>query len=266
MKRNESINLRMLFRTIKLLSAICLVLCSSNFSYASRPLITEDDGVAGNGIFQMEIGTDYTVQNNNDKNYSIVFVPIYGIVENTEISLELPYKFIRTNDGNNTEGISDINLVSKTLLIPKGNINPVFLLKTQVKLSNGSREKGLGSGDEDIGFIGVFGKAFGTFTIHSNFGYVFVGKKIDNTINNYILYSISCEYLLNEKFKLVGEIYQDSDFHYDIGSFEHHTLNPLIGMNYQLNGKINIDIAYRIGIVHGKKSVDGIITGMSFYF
>lgn len=255
---------KIMWRIYPIINLIMIIFIS--YSFAARPLTTEDAGVAGNRIFQIEIGTDYTIQDNNDKNYSTVFVPIYGITENIELSLELPYKFIRPNAGNNDEGISDINLVSKTLLISEGKINPAFLLKTQIKLSNGSQEKGTGSGDEDIGFIGVFGKTFEAFTIYANLGYVFVGKKIDNSINNYIVYSISSEYLLTGKFKLVAEIYQESDLHYDIGAFEHHTLNPLIGMSYQLNDSIIFDIAYRIGIVHGKKSVEGLITGMSFYF
>ena len=124
--------------------------------------------------------------------------------------------------------MNDINLVIKTLIIPEREYMPTFLLKTQVKLSNGDERKGLGSGDEDIGFAGVLTKQLGAFIVHANLGYTFVGKKErPNSFKNYILYGFAFEYSINEKLKIVGEIYGESDSHSDIGSFQHHILNPL---------------------------------------
>jgi len=235
-----------------------------NPSYAARPLATEDAGVAGKGAFQIEVSEDYAKQDNNDKAYTFLFVPIYGLTERIELSAEFPYVLIRPKEGDKEEGLSDINLVLKTLIIPEGKIKPAFLLKTQVKLSNGDEKRGLGSGDKDVGFVGVTTKILRPFTIHANFGYTFVGRKTDGSLKDYILYGIACEYSLNKKIKIAGELYGESDSHFDIGTFKHHNFGPLIGLTYQLTGKIILDTAFYSAIADGKGSEYGLTLGISY--
>ena len=64
-----------------------------------------------------------------------------------------PNSLIAPNTGCNEKGLSEINLVIKDLIIPEEEIMPAFLLKTQIKLSNGNVKKEFGSGDRRIGFV-----------------------------------------------------------------------------------------------------------------
>ena len=234
-------------------------------SHADRPLNTEDAEVTDKGFFQIEVGIDCEKQFNK-KNYSIIYVPIYGLTERMEFSIEIPYSLITPNTGFSRKGLSDINLVIKDLIIPEEEIMPAFLLKTQIKLSNGNVKKELGSGDKHIGFVGVATKTFESFTLHTNLGYTFVGSKADNSLKDYILYSIACEYYLRKKMKIMGELYGESDPHSNPSSFKRHILNPLMGLSFQLNEKVILDYAFKVGITRGKKSEYGIVFGLSVSF
>ena len=245
---------------------IGLLLFTTKVSYAARPLSTEDARVAGKGSFQIEIGSDFVNMGNRENEYTFLFVPIYGITERLEISAELPYSLINHNVDNQRNGFSDINFVLKDLIIPEGDFTPAFLLKTQIKLANGDVRKGFGNGDIDVSLIFVLTKELRKFTFHLNPGYTFVGKKVDNSLNDYILYDAACEYALNKKLKITGEVHVESDTHYDKGIFKHYNLNPLAGLIYQLNGKTIFDIGFKTGISHGKILNHGLTLGMSISF
>jgi hypothetical protein len=107
--------------------------------------------------------------------YSLV--PIYDLTERIEFSLEFPYTSFRSNESEDEDGLSDITLVLKTLLFPEENTTPAFLLKSVVKLNNGDYDRGLGSGDKDVGFVLVVTKNTGMSTFHGNLGYTFTGKE-----------------------------------------------------------------------------------------
>ncbi len=169
-------------------------------------------------------------------------------------------------EGHTVRGLEDINLIAKTLIIPEGKACPAFLLKWQIKLSNGDWKKGLGTGDIDWGVVGVLSRETNPFTFHVNFGYIRVGKKNDQELNNYILYGIACEYELHPKLKLAGEIYGESGNHFDIGAFKHHNLIPLIGVIYQCSKKAALDVGIKMGISEGESNEYGFTLGLTTGF
>ena len=230
--------MRLFLLSLIVLNLFCLP------AWAARPLATEDPGVCGKGVSQLEVDGNYSWQDGS-RDYALVVVPIYGFADNLEFSIELPYKLVRPAGGLGNEGFSDANLVLKTLFINECPTNPAFLIKSVVKLASGNQPSGLGSGDVDLGFVAVAGKAFGPLMVNANLGYTFVGRKANPTLNNYILYAISSEYFLTDKFKLVSELYGEQNHHYDTGSFIHRASNSLIGMTYQLGGNTIVDVAVR---------------------
>ena len=55
-------------RRIFLVSALTVILLMKvNYTFAERPFSTEDAGVAGKGVFQLELGAEYVRQSNIDK-------------------------------------------------------------------------------------------------------------------------------------------------------------------------------------------------------
>ncbi|MFC1480235.1 transporter [Candidatus Omnitrophota bacterium] len=243
-----------------------LFMLNCRIAYAVRPLSTEDASVVGRGTGEAEIGFEYARQDNRDDNYAVIFMPIYGITEYMQVSIELPLDIKSHKDEPTLAGLGDITLSLKTLLAPeKGNV-PSFSLKTDFKIANGNEEKGFGSGDTDIGFILSATKTFSLITMYGSIGYVFVGDKEKDVFNDAILYGIALEYALTSKLNIVSEIYGEGDLVFVTGAFEEHAINPLVGLNYRIKENIILDTAFKMGISRDKKTEYGIIGGTTISF
>ncbi len=242
-----------------------VLLVKINDVQAGRPFATEDAGVAGKGIFQLELGREYADQSNDDNEFFFQFVPIYGLTERLELSVELPYKFVPVSEGEDISGVEDAILALKTLIVEEGERIPALLLKTVVKFDNGDQNNGLGSGDTDLGFVAVATKGIDGLTLHSNIGYTLTGKDFDPAFRNYILYGIAGEYVLTEKANLMAEIYGESNSHFHIGAFKHHDLQMLLGLTYQLPEMFVIDSGLKIGLLENSPDF-GFTLGVSINF
>jgi hypothetical protein len=213
-------------------------------SFAYRPLGTEDAGVAGKGVAQMEISWDY-LKWNGEKEHVFLLVPIYGLTERLELSAEMPYLIHKFEEEPSEEGVGDINLVVKYLLINEGVKNPAFTLKGVVKLDNGDFEKGLGSGDKDYSIFVVVSKNIKDLTLHGQLGYTWIGKEKDENLRNIYLYGLALDYGLTEAFHIVGEI--NGYRHPDRREAE-DPRNILLGITYKLSEKLILDLAIRRGL------------------
>lgn len=251
-------------RKILIFGLFFIFLC--RHAYAGRPFSTEDAGVAGKGVIQEEFGIESVWQEKGDKKYAFSSASIYGLTEGMEFSVEAPYMIIEPKEGEKESGIDDMTLVLKTVLFPERDDMPQFLVKTTLKLANGNEDRGLGSGDEDIGLSVVATKNTGPAIFHANLGYVFTGDKFDTTLNDYMLYGLAGEYSLTPRLSIVTEIYSESSSHHETGAFKHYVLSPLLGLTYGLSEGILFDIAFKLGIEDDKEPERGIITGLSISF
>ena len=142
---------------------------------AYRPFVTEDAGVAGKGVAQLEVSWDYLGWENNDKENIFLFVPVIGVTERIELSVEIPYLLHNPDEGKRENGIGDVTIVGKLLLIEEKSKIPGFTLKGIVKTESGDEEKALGTGDEHYSIVAVMSKTIGGFKLHGMFGYSFIG-------------------------------------------------------------------------------------------
>src|SRR3990172_6906082 len=144
-----------------------LVFLTAGIASAYRPLATEDAGVAGKGIAQAEVSWDNITWKNSDKEDIYLLVPIYGLTENLELSVEIPYHYHKPSSGPSEEGTGDMNIVDKYLLIPGGTEGLAFVAKGIVKMDNGDYDRGLGSGDKDYSIVAVLSETVGQLTGHA---------------------------------------------------------------------------------------------------
>lgn len=215
---------------------------------AYRPLGTEDAGVAGKGVAQTEVSWDYLKWNDDELNHESVFmlVPIYGLTENLELSVEIPYLIHDLKGGSSQEGIGDVNLVAKYLLIEEGEKNPAFAVKGVAKLDNGDYDNGLGSGDKDYSLFAVASKAIGPVTLHGQFGYTWVGDEEDSNLRDITLYGLAIDYALTEPFHILAEL--NGNRHPDQTAEEEDPRNALAGVTYKVSDNLTLDAAYRWGL------------------
>ena len=231
-------------------------------AFAGRPFSTEDAGVAGPGVFQLEEGMEFSHQN-QDEEFSFTTTPILGLTPWWEVSADFLVSFIQPEEGKNTEGFSDISLVSKLQFLPEKKYTPALLLKNVVKFSNGNADKGLGSGDEDVQLVGVVSKTVRALTLHGNAGYAFVGKDRDESLRDYLIYGLAAEYELFGRVKAVAELYGEKGKHFDADSFHHHRFNPLAGLTFQVSENVVLDIAWKGGWEKNEKSGHALLIGFS---
>jgi hypothetical protein len=126
------------------------MLCLVTDSYAAHPLITDDTGTQGKGNFELEIGGEYGHEKEEgvtEDTTEIVSVFVYGITDNIDIELCVPYTYIRTKEAGDTiteNGISDVEIDFKWRFYEKDNLS--FALRPLISLPTGDEERGLGAG------------------------------------------------------------------------------------------------------------------------
>ena len=107
---------------IGLLFAVTLIFPAG--SWAAHPLITDDTGTQGKGKFQLELNGQYdsdkeTVDNITTKTTGgkMAATLSYGIVENVDLVLTIPYQWRKVKEGglitSDEDGISDVVLEAK---------------------------------------------------------------------------------------------------------------------------------------------------------
>ncbi len=224
--------------------ALITLLAAPTTSFAYRPFITEDAGVAGKGVAQLEASWDYLHWKNGDSDHAFLLVPIYGVTEKLEMSAEVPYILHKAEGERKVNGIGDINVVAKYQLFEEKEILPAFAIKGVIKTNSGSTTKGLGTGDLDYSLVAAASKTLGPFTLHTMFGYTFVGDNGDGNIRDIFLYGFAADYALTDAFHLVGEVAgnRNPDM-----TEKNDPVSGLVGATYRISEKVTLDGGMRFG-------------------
>lgn len=213
-------------------------------SFAYRPFTTEDAGVAGKGVAQLEASWDYAHWESGDADHTFLLVPIYGVTERLEMSLELPYIIHKPAEESSIQGLGDINVVGKYQLFEGTDVWPMFAIKGAIKTSSGSSTKGLGTGDLDYSLVAVASKELGPFTFHTMFGYTFVGDNGESNVQDVYVYGFAVDYALTEAFHLVSEVTGNRNSDTEAAD---DPVSSLIGATYKISEKVTVDGGMRFG-------------------
>ena len=226
---------------------------------AYRPFGTEDAGGAGRGVFQTELSWDYLKWSDDKLERNLLLVPIYGLTDNLELSLEVPYLIHQPASGASYHGVGDINLVLKDLVISESERSPALTVKSVFKMESGDFNLGLGSGDKDYSLFAVATKTAGKFVFHGQIGYSWLGKGKISSLRDITVYGLAVDYLFTDRLHLLAEL--NGNRHPDSTA----TDDPrawLVGINYKLTDKIIFDAAGKWGL--SKASPDwNLMTGLS---
>lgn len=227
-----------------ILSAVYVLLVTGNL-YAYRPLGTEDAGVAGKGVAQAEMSWDYLKWKNGDVEQVLMLVPIYGLTDTLELSVEIPYLLHYPDAGKQENGTGDINIVAKYLIRDENDGVPAIAVKGIVKMDNGANDRGLGSGDKDYSSVAVASKTISRMTVHGMFGYTWIGKKNDENLRDITLYGIALDYAASDPFHILAEL--NGNRHPD-STENDDPRNALAGLTYKVSDNLTVDAAYRWGL------------------
>jgi len=226
---------------MKKIILILFVVLTCSSLYAARPLSTEDTGTVDAGHLEIELGYEFSKM--DSKEHTLSFVSTFGILQNLDASIEIPYLFIKNKNEDDENGFGDLEMgIKLRLLKEKGSI-PSLALKFKIKTDTGDESKELGSDDIDYQINSILSKNFTkNTTLHLNIGYTFIGESSSDDVFNY---SFALENFVNDKLNLVGELSGETTFE---GGFDDNPFEVLLGFNYALTDISVIDAGISIGL------------------
>jgi hypothetical protein len=247
-----------LFGVVLVLPSLLLLFTSSTF--AARPLTTEDTGTVEKGAFQLETGFDFARQENYDKEFASSMTLTYGLLSRMDMGIASGYLFVDPAEGKKENGFADTEVKVKYRLMDEKGRLPSFAVMGKVKIPTASESKGLGSGKTDFSIITIFQKNLSKrLTLYLNLGYTFIGE---HRANDEFNYSLAGQFVLSDKWALVGEIVGVNNFN---GRKGDDPLSGLLGIQYLITEGIVWDAGVGIGM--SKAAPDyRITTGFTLLF
>ncbi len=238
----------------------CMVLFSGNV-FAARPLTTDDAGTVEKGTFQVEGGFDFIRQDNHDKEYFPSLTLTYGLFERMDMGIGSGYLFIHPAEGKKVNGFSDTPLKVKYRFLDQKDWIPAFAVSGTLIIPTASKSKGLGSGKVDFNINTIFQWNLSKrWQLYTNFGYTVIGE---HKVNDEFNYSIAGQFVLSDKWALVGEIFGVNNFN---GHKRDDPISGLVGMQHILiSDKLVLDAGVEIGM--NKAAPDfRLSVGLTFLF
>jgi len=157
-------------------------------SYAAHPLITDDAGTQGKGKVQIEINSEFSRDKEKEdgviikeRGGELATIISYGITDNADIVLGIPYQWFRIKEDGDTvekeDGISDMSLELKWRFFEKDGLS--LALKPGITLPTGDEDKGLGTGRVTYRLFFITTKEIEPWAFHLNLGYIRNENKVD---------------------------------------------------------------------------------------
>jgi hypothetical protein len=237
----------------------------STKSFAAHPLITDDTSTMGKGEAQIELNAEYGREDEDGTVTStseFATALTYGITDNIDIVLNVPYKLIRTKTSETTtgeDGVSDASIDLKWKFYEKGGLS--FALKPGFTLPTGDKKRGLGSGRTKYNLFFITTKEIKPWAFHLNLGY----KRNENKANERMDIwhaSFASEVEVVKDLKLVGNIGIERNAN------KSSNINPafiLGGLIYSISENVDIDFGIKGGL--NKPETDyTVLTGIVFRF
>jgi len=239
-------------------------------SQAAHPLITDDTGTQGKGNFQLELNGQY----DSDKEYvdgaavkntggKLAATLSYGIAENVDLVLNLPYQWGKTEENEATasdeKGISDTVLEAKWRFLEKDGFS--LALKPGIRFPTGNDEKGLGAGKVGGHIFLIGSKELGIWAFHANLGYIRNENKADEQKDIWhASLAATCQIIKSLKLTANIGIERDPD--------DNAKNNPaflISGLIYSVTEKIDLDCGVKYGLTSSETDYS-LLAGITIRF
>ncbi|MFN4226705.1 MAG: hypothetical protein ACK4F0_00995 [Candidatus Ratteibacteria bacterium] len=216
----------------------------SSLLYAGRPLTTDDAYTVEKGKFELEIGYDFTENNDKTKNQEIGISLKYGLTDWLDFGISSPF-LIKESDLKVNEW-KRIEIGAKFSILKENEKTPGISFTI-------SATPNPNEGDTEFSLNSILSKNFGKLIWHLNLGTYF--QKTSSSSEQYFTYSTALEYPISEKLNFVSEIVGKNN--------DEKPLEILIGLNFTLNDYIVYDFGFSKGL-NNDASNWRITTGFTF--
>jgi hypothetical protein len=225
-----------------------LVIGHWSLAYAIRPLYTEDCWLTSYGKPVIETGILLLSKRDNTGYKELVTSLKYGLTNNVDISIDLPY-FSVGSYSNNYDGLSDGTF--KIKYNPYNNAGCEgfsFLLGYMVNTAD-PKNADLSTAQHDITTILIYSKDIGEFNCHFNIGYTFDDEPARANAQDFIIYNASVIKPLNNMVNIMAETQYNKNTL--TGTIVHEVA---FGFNYIYNKNLILDTAIGCGLTEDSSS------------
>lgn len=251
------------------------VLISSGTAFGAHPLITDDTGTQGKGKFQLEVNSGSTYEKETadgvttkETGGELATILSYGIVDNVDIVLGLPYQWTKAKeDGEVTsdvDGISDMSLEVKWRFHEKNGLS--LALKPGVSIPTGNENKGFGNGRAGYSTLFIITKELEPWAFHLNLGYTYNNYKLqaDRDANRKGIWHISAasEVEVVKDLKAVANIGMERN---PDKTSNTHPAFILGGLIYSISENIAVDFGIKGGLNNPETDLT-FLAGIAFKF
>jgi long-subunit fatty acid transport protein len=241
-----------------------------SLSYGAHPLITDDAGTQGKGNFQMEINGEYGHDKETEYNitteessYEISSILSYGILENVDVVLGIPYQWfeLKENDllDSKEDGFSDVSLEVKWRFYESDGLS--FAVKPGITFPTGDEERGLGTGNYTFRMYFIATKEINPWTFHINLGYVQNENKVDERENLWHA-SLAAERKVHEDLRLVANLGTERN---PEKTSDTDPVFILGGLIYSLTSNLDLDLGIKVGLTSSETDY-AFLAGVTFRF
>lgn len=240
------------------LIGVTLIALSSLFIstpvFAHRPLTTQSAYPVEIHQVKLESGVKYSNFPGGDEAYSLDIELNYGIINNLDVGVEVPYVFWRPDEGEKVETVGDMILKSRLLFLKGREGNPISLtIQPFFKVPTPETDDdvlqsgpGLSTGETDFGFLFIATRELPPALVaHMNLGYTFINKpSFGRDYENVFSFKLAMEYKPEEDIEFMGEL--TGETHKDPD--EDDPFSVLLGARYRLKEGVLVDVGYSIGL------------------
>ena len=245
--------IRLSRKMIKAALVLALAVSLPGVTFAARPLLTDDAGTLGKGAFQVELGFETSDHRTDDDGVvtkedasSASTTLSYGILDNLDVLLGMPYEWSRVREDGDTirneDGIADLTLEAKWRFFEKDGF--AMALKPGVSFPTGNHNKGFGTGRMTYGALFIATQDIGPVSLHLNAGY----RRNDNdTDERKDIWGgdIAAVVTVAKPLKLVANVGTKTNTDRTAATDPAFFLGGLI---YSITDKIDLDLGYKRGL------------------
>jgi hypothetical protein len=223
-------------------------------------LYIDDTCTTGKRHFSLEFSVDYyrNIEKELDpdteeydktvsKEIALKSYLYFGLTDNWEVGVTIPYKFLDDTSSGKVNGFSDVIIDTKYRFWEEGEILPSFALYLDLKTDSGNDDKSLGTGKKNYSLNNIFTKSIGSNLFDLNLGYTFGGPDSKDIF----FYALDWERILTNCVSICNEIYGETIFE---GDFDQNIFCYGLSLSYQLNKMICWESGIGLGI--SKESPD----------
>ena len=186
------------------------MLVSATTLHAVSPLVTDDADTVEAGKLQLNCDF-FFVRTSSTSLYSVPINPVLGLTPRFELGVIFGYQW-RDGSGS-TPATSDADHVTDLTVAPKLRLwqdlddKIKFSARIDLKLPTASDRDSLGSGDPDVGLVGIATYTLGETSFDSNIGYYAIDISRADFDNDHWFIGEAIRHTVNKEWTFVAETY-----------------------------------------------------------